>query len=99
MGGNIVASFTDVSNRGRIFGLNQTFQNFGKIVGPMVATNLAVHGLGPIKGFYALPFYESGSLTLTAACVMLASTKIVKPEAQTTPQATPKMEKKVTTFG
>merc|ERR1712048_817186 len=40
--GAIVASFTDVSNRGRIFGLIQTFQNVGKIIGPMVATNVAV---------------------------------------------------------
>jgi MFS family permease len=41
---SIVATFTDVSNRGKIFGAMQTYQNFGKIVGPVVATHIAMNG-------------------------------------------------------
>merc|ERR1712048_607837 len=95
--GAIVASFTDVSNRGRIFGLIQTFQNVGKIIGPMVATNVAVHGvLGIIPAFFGLPFCISGSCVMTAGCVMLASTKFAA-----TPQSPSesKIVRKATSFG
>eukprot|EP00930_Biecheleria_cincta_P071688 TRINITY_DN59152_c0_g1_i1.p1 TRINITY_DN59152_c0_g1~~TRINITY_DN59152_c0_g1_i1.p1 ORF type:complete len:520 (+),score=98.89 TRINITY_DN59152_c0_g1_i1:47-1606(+) len=95
---SIVASFTDVSNRGRIFGLNQTFQNIGKIIGPMVATNVAVHGLFGHQGFFGLPFLISGSCTMCAGCVMLASLAFVEaPKVET--ETPSKLQRRATAFG
>lgn len=51
---SIVATFTDVSNRGKIFGAMQTYQNCGKIIGPIVATHIAMNGcfgMGVHNGF------------------------------------------------
>jgi len=60
----IVASFTDVSNRGKIFGLLQTYSNTGRIIGPIAATHIAAAGIG-------VPFICSGSLAILSACVYL----------------------------
>lgn len=42
---SIISTFTDVSNRGKIFGLMQTYQNLGKIVGPILGTHVAMSGI------------------------------------------------------
>jgi len=41
----IISVFTDVSNRGKIFGMIQLYQNLGKIVGPILGTHVAMRGL------------------------------------------------------
>mmetsp|Transcript_80755 Transcript_80755/g.224780 ORF Transcript_80755/g.224780 Transcript_80755/m.224780 type:complete len:512 (-) Transcript_80755:99-1634(-) len=91
--GAIVAAFTNVDNRGKIFGINQTFQNFGKIIGPIIGTNTAVHGLPGVGGFMGLPFVISGGLTMVASCGMLASLRFTPKEEK------PPSQRKETTFG
>eukprot|EP00931_Biecheleriopsis_adriatica_P029382 TRINITY_DN17449_c0_g1_i1.p1 TRINITY_DN17449_c0_g1~~TRINITY_DN17449_c0_g1_i1.p1 ORF type:complete len:539 (+),score=96.96 TRINITY_DN17449_c0_g1_i1:62-1618(+) len=94
----IVATFTDVSNRGKIFGLVQTFQNCGKVIGPMLATNVAVHGIFGFPGFYGMPMLISGSLIMVAGSTMLASLSFMEP-VEKKPEDAPKLQKRNTTFG
>lgn len=89
----VVASFTDVLNRGRIFGIVQTYQNCGKILGPIAATHIAVQGL-PMMGvsaFMGLPFILNGGLTFVAAFGILSARKAAEPKATLT--------KRLTAFG
>eukprot|EP00927_Polykrikos_kofoidii_P069723 TRINITY_DN6530_c0_g1_i4.p1 TRINITY_DN6530_c0_g1~~TRINITY_DN6530_c0_g1_i4.p1 ORF type:complete len:425 (-),score=39.26 TRINITY_DN6530_c0_g1_i4:106-1380(-) len=71
----IVAPFTTVSNRARVFALNQRYQSIGGVFGPMFATYMAEHGLFIFGGSYALPFYWSGVIGLIGNFVMLASAR------------------------
>mmetsp|Transcript_1458 Transcript_1458/g.3170 ORF Transcript_1458/g.3170 Transcript_1458/m.3170 type:complete len:514 (-) Transcript_1458:224-1765(-) len=92
--GAIIASFTTVKNRGKIFGINQTFQNFGRIIGPILGTHLAVHGVpGVSDGFMGLPFITAGGFIVVSSGIMLISMRFA-PKAPEKP-----LERKATAFG
>lgn len=85
---NIVSSFTEVSNRGKIFGLMQTYANCGKIVGPILATHIAMAGIFGLgvgndviadytdedghRHPFGLPFLVASSLYFVAQIFVLA---------------------------
>jgi len=86
----VTASFTTVGNRGKIFGIVQTYQNVGKIVGPMLSTNLASTGLPGIAAFMGLPFILNGGLSLVSMGALL----FVR-----TPQTKEPLQKKPSVYG
>lgn len=97
---NIISGFTEVSNRGRIFGLMQTYQNCGKIVGPILGTHIAMRGIGvsigPLADVIAyhtdedgqhpfgLPFLLSGSLLVLAQVFVLTVSRMQRKPSKAT---------------
>eukprot|EP00927_Polykrikos_kofoidii_P046067 TRINITY_DN4024_c0_g2_i5.p1 TRINITY_DN4024_c0_g2~~TRINITY_DN4024_c0_g2_i5.p1 ORF type:complete len:391 (+),score=35.25 TRINITY_DN4024_c0_g2_i5:96-1175(+) len=77
---SITARFTSVANRGKIFSIIQTYGNFGRIVGPVMATHSATHGLPGVDGFYGLPFIMSGILGLLGGFALMASARYTPSE-------------------
>eukprot|EP00929_Paragymnodinium_shiwhaense_P111984 TRINITY_DN80232_c0_g1_i1.p1 TRINITY_DN80232_c0_g1~~TRINITY_DN80232_c0_g1_i1.p1 ORF type:complete len:549 (-),score=84.37 TRINITY_DN80232_c0_g1_i1:282-1838(-) len=82
----IISSFTSATNRGKIFGTVQVYQNAGKIVGPILATNVAIVGVPAlgISGFLGLPFVCSGCFVFINLFVLLGiSSMAAKPVTPT----------------
>jgi len=75
--GPICASFTDATNRGAIFAQNQMFTNSGRLVGPLIAGNLALHD--PTT----LPWIFSASCLVASAALLL----LMRPPAPPQPAA------------
>lgn len=96
----IVAQFTNLRNRGRVFGIIQGYQNFGKIAGPILATSVAMHGIPvlDIAGSMGLPFILSGAATLTAGLVVFLQAGAVR-KAEEETSMSPSLLRSVTQFG
>jgi len=69
----VIASFTDNSNRGKIFAYIQVYTNCGRMLGPVLATHLAEFGVG-------VPFIWTGGLAVIAALINLLAGRKCKKE-------------------
>lgn len=89
----VVASFSDASNRGKIFGLLQTYSNTGRIIGPIMATHIAGFGIGR-------PFLVSGVCTFCAAVVYLNVARFADLTAKDKPKdAQPALQRRASAYG
>lgn len=96
--GAVTSSFTNVENRGKIFGIIQTYQNVGKIFGPMLSTNVGSYGIPGVTLFQGpstkgLPFVMNGAMNFIAMFGLL----FIRPPG--TGQTKQKLERKETQYG
>jgi hypothetical protein len=96
---SITARFTSVANRGKIFSIIQTYGNFGRIVGPVMATHSATHGLPGVDGFYGLPFILSGILGLLGGFALMASARYTPSDTPSDTPSEQKLVRRPTAFG